>query len=315
MRIRVQVPASSANLGCGFDVFGLALARYSAFVFDTDLDSGPPLRTAGIDAAALQTEGCRLVYKAVEAYEVACGLRVPPFRLEVQSGIPVGRGLGSSAAAIIGGLLGADALVRGAAQSLSCETEQRRRLLELACRLEGHADNIAAALCGGLVVAIAQAARESYPVVIPLPTPGDLVAVVFLPDLPLSTAAARAILPAQVPLGDAVHNTARAALFVSIFAAPQGRLHLLSEAMNDRLHQPYRVELLPHLPDFIRSAEEVGAYGAALSGAGPSILALCPRERAEAVRVALESASVSHEVPGSAEMLEIATEGAVVEYL
>ncbi len=313
LRVNVYVPATSANLGCGFDVFGLALALYTEFSFDTGVSSQPGLQleVVGEGAELLRREGCGLVYEAAQFYAQAMDVKLPPFKLTINSQIPLGRGLGSSAAAIVGGLIGAAALTR----QENWQSE-REMLLRLATEIEGHPDNVAPALMGGLVVAVnrtgtAQDVRPGLakPIIISLPVPENLATVLFIPDFEMSTKAARAVLPPNIPFGDAVHNMARTGLFAAIFAATAPPLELLAEAMDDRLHQPYRTQIFPQLPKLIASAQAAGAWGAALSGAGSSVLALVDAARAEGVKHALEQTAQALELPGRATQLNIASSG------
>jgi homoserine kinase len=315
LRISVKVPATSANLGTGFDIFGLALALYTEFVFDTDLSNDAPLlEVTGEGAALLTTEGCALVFDAAKAYAEARNITLPPYRLLVNNLIPLGRGLGSSAAAIVGGLVGASMLIHGQAW-----IEERDFVLNVATEIEGHPDNVAPALLGGLLVAAkpsklhSKMFHEAGPIVLAMPIPDDLDVVLFIPDFEMSTKAARAVLPAQVPFGDAIHNLGRAALLAAIFATPKPRLELLADAMDDRLHQPYRTQIFPQLPVLIETAVNAGAYGAALSGAGSSVLAFVSKSRAAAVQNALVAKAAELTLPGQATQLAIAQDGTRTE--
>ena len=343
MRIKVKVPASSANLGCGFDAFGLALALYTDFVFDANSPDAAsmPLAVKGEGAEQLQAEKCALLYDAVRVYQRFTGYKVPAFRLEIENRIPLARGLGSSAAAIIGGLVGADALCRRAYGGSGYPT--REQLVRLATEIEGHPDNVAATLLGGLTLAVsAPAAATPYfipnndappddpavegvrnldggpawrnPVIVSLPIPLNLTTVVFIPQFEMSTKEARAVLPPSITLQDAAHNSSRTALFVAAFTAPDGRLEWLSEAMNDRLHQPYRSRIFPQLPALIDAAQQAGAYGAALSGAGSTVLAFTNREKATLVRDAFFKVAGESGLRGRVEQLEIALGGPSVGY-
>src|SRR4051812_35639854 len=204
----------------------------------------------------------------------------------MHSSIPLARGLGSSAAAAVGGALVADRLLEGAVGE--------ENVLEVAVDMEGHPDNVLPSLRGGLQVAVR--AESGRILACPVPLGASVRAVLFIPDEELATSAARAVLPQQVSLKDAVFNLSRAALLVA--ALSSGRLELLGEAMNDRLHQPARATLLPWLPALLAEARAAGASGAALSGAGTTVCALCAPEMAPAVRPAPAPAASPRGVPG-----------------
>ncbi len=346
MRIRVKVPASSANLGCGFDAFGLALALYTDFIFDPDTSEAVnfPLVVHGEGADKLMEERCALLYNSIKVYQRFTGYKVPPFALELENRIPLGRGLGSSATAIVGGLIGADALCRRAYGGANFPA--RDQLVRLATEIEGHPDNVAATLLGGLTLAVSAPSPSApffvpnspisddgeddailgdvknldggpawrNPVVVSLPTPAHLTTVVFIPNFEMSTKEARAVLPPTLSLQDAAHNSSRTALFVAAFTAPGGKLEWLAEAMNDRMHQPYRSQIFPQLPGLIDAAQRAGAYGAALSGAGSTVLAFCAREKAASVRDAFVRVAGEGGLRGRAEQLEIAPGGPTVGY-
>src|SRR5207248_1862082 len=196
----------------------------------------------------------------------------------IRSSIPLKRGLGCSAAAALAGGLLADALLGGAIG--------QEVLLGTAVEMEGHPDNVVPALRGGAQVSVRDA--DGKVLSCPIPIGAPLRAALYIPDQELATSAARAVLPAQVSLADAVHNLGRAALLVGALQA--GRLELLAEAMDDRLHQPSRSKLLPWLPSLIAAAREAGAAGAALSGAGTTVLALCAPGQAHDVAIAMREA-------------------------
>jgi homoserine kinase len=252
----VRVPASSANLGPGFDSFAAAVAMHlelevvenGTFAVETTL--------------AVPRDRSNLVVRAFERLAPADGLT---FR--IWSDIPLSRGLGSSAAAIVAGLVAADHLY-----------ELDADLLSLATQLEGHPDNVAAALRGGFVIcADGEAVR--------LDPPTGIEAIVVLPFEELETAAARAALPERVPLADAVFNTAHGALLT--LGLVRGDLELVSRGLHDRLHQPHRARLYPRSMDLLGHAPSLGALGATISGAGPSVLVWCHYEQTGAVFEAL----------------------------
>jgi homoserine kinase len=253
---RVRVPASSANLGPGFDSFAGALALHlelevsqaEEFSIETDLD--------------LPRDRSNLIVRSFERVHPADGLR-----FEARSEIPLCGGLGSSAAAIVAGLV--------AAREWSGEDVD---VLDLACELEGHPDNVAAALRGGFVICADARAERLDP-------PDGLDALVVVPRQAVRTAAARAALPAEVPLGEAVFNTAHGALLMLGLA--RGDWDLVGRGLADRLHQTRRAHLFPRSYELLGDAAALGALGATISGAGPSVLFWCLAERSAGVLDAL----------------------------
>lgn len=297
MTVHVRVPATSANLGPGFDALGLALALHNELTLAEADDVRVAVRGAG--AGQLPDGETNLVARAARmAFEEAGR----PFRgvaVECVNRIPLSRGLGSSAAALVGGLLGANALL---GSPLS-----RPALLSLAARAEGHPDNVAAALCGGLTVACE---GPGGVIAVPLPLPEDVRWVVLIPELTGATAEARAVLPPTVPRADAVFNVQRVALLLASLYAE--RVDLLNVAMDDRLHQPYRVRLFPWMTAVGDAAREAGALGCVLSGAGPSLLAAVAEGAAHVAR-AMTEALARAGVRGTARVLEVDRTGAVAE--
>ena len=276
----VSVPASTANLGAGFDCLALALGLRNTVEF-VEIDQGIEIIVEGEGAGRVPLDATNLIARAAERVFERTGRRPRGLRIHAINGIPLGSGMGSSAAAIVGGLAAANALVGG---GLS-----RDDLLRLAYEMEGHPDNAAAAIFGGL--ALVSAAEEKL-LVRSLQIP-PLTVVIVLPDVHLSTAEARAALPAQVPLGDAVFNIGRALFTVQ--ALMTGEVELLRWAVVDRLHQPYRQKLIPGYDAAVREAQRAGANAVALSGAGPSLVAFSSSghsEIAHAMKMAFEAGDV-----------------------
>jgi homoserine kinase len=290
----IRVPASTTNLGPGFDALGMALQLYNSV--SVEWAETPLVAVAGEGARTIQRDSRNLAYRAAAAYLEAAGEPARPLRIELQNAIPVGRGLGSSAAAIVGGLLGAGALCGSPLPA--------QRVLQLAFEMEGHPDNVAPALLGGFQTACLV---EEQVVSLRLPTPRGLGVVLAIPDMPLATERARAALPAFVPRRDAVFNVGRACLLLG--ALGEGRLDLLGVAMDDRLHQPYRSELLPGFPAALAAAREAGAAGACLSGAGSTLLAFVAGEN-PSVGAAMCAALAAHGVPARPLVVAIDEEGA-----
>jgi homoserine kinase len=225
-----------------------------------------------------------------------------PFRgvaLTCVNRVPTARGLGSSAAAWVGGLVAGNALLG--------DPLPRDTLLALAARAEGHPDNVAAALFGGLTVSCALG--DGRVAALSLPVPDALRWVVLVPEIRSATAEARAVLPESVPRGDAVFNVQRVALLLG--ALQSARFDVLGAALDDRLHQPYRLRLFPWMPVVVEAARAAGALGCVLSGAGPSLLAAV-REGGDAIARSMEGALASAGIRGRAWTLAVDTEGAVI---
>ncbi len=306
--VTVEVPATIANLGPGFDTLGLATDLALNRLTLTGPRREPVVTVTGEGAGRLPAGPDNLAYRAAAAGFEAAGEGPAAFGLHCDNGIPPARGLGSSAAAVVGGLAAADAWLRARGR----EGLDLRRQLALAAGLEGHPDNVAAALLGGVTVACPRTdAAASDPVLAVRldPLPG-LRVVACVPDRPLSTRRARRALPRRVPFAAAAHNVARTALLVA--AVCQGRPDLLAEATRDLLHQPYRSRLLPWLDAVLDAARLAGAWGACLAGAGPSVLAFAGRDSEAGVAAAMEGALAGAGVAGRTLTGRISTAGARV---
>jgi homoserine kinase len=265
---RVRVPATSANLGPGFDTFGLALARYDT-VQATVTDGGLEVDVTGEGAADVPRDETHLVVASLLTGLRTWGHEPPGLALRCANAIPHSRGLGSSAAAIVAGLVAARAL---AETDDAAPGPGDADVLRLAAELEGHPDNVAAALYGGFTLAWSGTGGTRVATLAPHEA---VLAVTCVPAWPMSTALARGLLPAEVPYADAVHNAARAGLLV---AALTGAPEYLMDATDDRLHQPYRAAAMPATERLLVALRERGVP-AVLSGAGPTVLALCDRRR------------------------------------
>ena len=306
MNFMVVVPCSTSNLGAGFDALGIALGGPDLIVRVTPGGSGLRIaRLSGAGADSLPRDQTNRIIQAAHAAALLGGREPQSLAadLEVHSAIPLRRGLGSSAAAALAGALLANALCEGALGE-AC-------VLSAAVALEGHPDNVVPSLRGGAQVAIldAQGAVQSCEVRLAEP----LKAALFIPDAELSTHDARAVLPKAVPFADAVHNLGRAALFVAALA--QGRTDLLAEAMDDRLHQPARAALIPWLPQLLAEARAAGAFGAALSGAGTTVIALCSSESVREVAGRMSERALKLGLTGRSEVVEVGVPGARVHPL
>ena len=295
MRVHVRVPATSANLGPGFDALGLALALHNE-VEAAEAD-GVSVRIEGEGADRLPAGPDNVVARGVRLAFDAAGGTFKGVALTCVNRIPTARGLGSSAAAWVGGLVAGNALLG--------EPLDGDALLALATRAEGHPDNVAAALLGGLTVSCVDAERVTA---IALPVPADVRWVVLVPAVSSSTAEARAVLPASVPHADAVFNVQRVALLLAALSA--GRPAALRAALDDRLHQPYRLALFPWMPAVIDAARRSGALGCVLSGAGPALLAPVVGDAAPVAR-AMEGALAAAGIAGIARVYAVEVNGAV----
>ena len=296
-RVHVRVPASSANLGPGFDALGLALELHNEIeVAESDAIT---VAVEGEGADRLAPNDRNVIVRAVRMAYEAAGRPFHGCAVTCVNRIPLARGLGSSAAAWVGGLLAGNALV---GSPLDADA-----LLGLAARAEGHPDNVAAALLGGLTVAYGGSSGARA---LSLPVPAGLRWVVLVPDVSMSTAEARAVLPSSVRRADAVFNVQRVALLLASLQA--GRIDLLPSALEDRLHEPHRLKLFPWMEDVVAAARAAGALGCVLSGAGPSLLAVVPGDaEAKTVGRAMEEALAHAGISGAARSLEVDTCGAV----
>jgi homoserine kinase len=297
MRVLVRVPATSANLGPGFDVLALALALHNEVTAE-EWD-GVSVTVTGEGAGALPAGADNVVARGVRAAFEAAGRPFRGVALSCVNRIPPSRGLGSSAAAWVAGLVAGNALAGGALP--------REALLDAAARAEGHPDNVAAALLGGLTVSCATGDRITA---ISLPVPASVGWVVLIPEAQGSTREARAVLPAEVSRADAVFNLQRVSLLLAALGA--GRADLLPTALDDRLHQPARWKLFPWLPAAVAAARGAGALGCVLSGAGPALLAAVAGP-GEPVARAMEAALRAEGGAGRAVPLAVDGRGATCE--
>jgi homoserine kinase len=297
--IRVRVPASSANLGPGFDTLALALGLYLECKLRAS-ETGLLVRVSEEDAFGIPPDETNLTWRA---FLRLAGAKAPGgLTLEIANDIPVGKGLGSSAAAIVAGLALANEWLQLG--------KSREELVQLATDIEGHPDNVAAAVWGGLVASCQS--DDGRVLAVKQRLPATVEVVLAIPDFSLSTSAARAALPAQYSRKDAVFNVQRAALLVA--ALSEGRPDLVREAMRDRLHQPYRAPLIPGLEDILRLRDVPGLLGVALSGAGPSVVAFCSGH-AEEVGAALVACFRAKNVSARARLLRVDSDGVIVERL
>ncbi|MEQ8540594.1 MAG: homoserine kinase [Coleofasciculus sp. D1-CHI-01] len=285
--VTVTVPATTANLGPGFDCIGAALTLYNTFTF-TRLSSDTPweteravrIRVSGVEANQVKTDETNLAYQAFLKLYNQIGHTPPPVQLKIDLDVPLARGLGSSATAIVGGLVGANQL---AGEPLS-QTE----VMQLAIALEGHPDNVVPAILGGCRLAARGDAVLKEWEICDIPWHDQIIPVVAIPNFELSTQQARQVLPSQVSRADAIFNVAHFGLLIRALAT--GRGDWLQTALQDTLHQPYRQALIPGYEAVQTAALKAGAYGVTISGAGPTLLALVDPMQAEAVVTAMAEA-------------------------
>lgn len=255
----IKIPATSANMGPGFDCLGIALDIWNTVSVEAGARG---FEISGYGADDLPRDSSNMVLASAERAFAEAGEPVPEMRVVCHNDIPTARGLGSSSAALVGGLMAGNALSGG---RLS-----RDDLFRIAADVEGHPDNVAPALYGGMrIVALADGGGVTSA---PVPVPPELSAVLYIPNVPMPTEEARGLLGAEVPRADAVFNIARAALLVRAMAT--GDLRHLRTATQDRLHQPVRQTIFFPMKNIIRAALGAGALGAFLSGAGSTVLAL-----------------------------------------
>ncbi len=296
--ITVRIPGTTANCGPGFDTIGIACTIYNELSLTLGEPDGFSLAVTGEGADTIPANERNIACQAVRALLRKVGRTGPGIAIRMHNAIPLARGLGSSAAAIVGALV--------AANAATGDTLDKQELLAMATALEGHPDNVAPAIFGGITISsIVGGAPQSLRFIPPAP----LRLVVAVPEFGLSTKAARQVLPKTIPFADAVFNVSRVALLVG--ALCQGRFDLLGSAFEDRLHQPYREKLIPGMTDVLAAARERGAIGAALSGAGPCLIAFA-RDNAAAIGAAMVNAFARHGVKAAYRDLGIDSDGAKV---
>jgi len=262
--VEVIVPATTANLGPGFDVLGLALNLYNRFKV-TEIESGLEIELAQNGDPGLPLDERNLVFTSAKRLFDEAGYKYKGLRIGIENSVPLGRGLGSSSTAIVGGLSAANELA-GAGLS-------KTEIFELATKIEGHPDNVGPAIFGGFTICYQN--NSSYNAVSLKPSE-NLKPVLLIPNATLETRKARAVLPDSISISDAVFNIGRSSLLVS--ALLTGNSNLLKEAMEDKLHQPYRAPLIPGLIDIIRDVGRLDGVGIALSGAGPSLVCIIQKD-------------------------------------
>ena len=255
--IKLQIPATSANLGAGFDALGLALDLYNY----VEMEENDRIDISSADSIPVPTDEKNLIYVSVNDLYRVCGKTLKGLTLRQTNNIPMTRGLGSSSACIAAGLVGANRML---GDPLTADD-----LVDLAAQIEGHPDNTAPALLGGIVTAVFDGRKVHW---VKQEVSTKLKFAAIIPDFELSTEKARACLPKEITHKDAVYNLSRAALFSASLLT--GKFENLRTAVHDRLHQPYRMELIPRCREVFDIAYTHGAYAVYISGAGPTVMAI-----------------------------------------
>ncbi|MFL0777635.1 MAG: homoserine kinase [Prochlorococcus sp.] len=298
-KVVIDVPSTTANIGPGFDCLGAALDLNNRFVMKRIEGDGErfELIIEGSEGSHLRGGPDNLVYRAAQRVWKAAGISPVALEAKVRLAVPPARGLGSSATAIVAGLIGANALMG--------DPLSKEKLLELAIDIEGHPDNVVPSLLGGLCMT-AKAASQRWRVV-RCEWMSSVKAVVAIPSIRLSTNEARRAMPKTIPIGDAVVNLG--ALTLLLQGLRTGNGDLIADGMHDRLHEPYRWRLIKGGTEVRDAALKAGAWGCAISGAGPSVLALCPEERSASVSQAMVRAWEAAGVASRAPLMNLQTEG------
>jgi homoserine kinase len=273
----VTVPATTANLGAGFDCIGAALTLYNEFKFTLTSEATSTIAVIGEEANKVSTDKSNLLYRSFVKFYDYIQQTPPPVEIEIKLGVPLARGLGSSATAIVGGLV--------AANQLAGNPLNQSEIINLAIAIEGHPDNVVPALLGNCQLSVGETDNWH---ICEIPWHRDLVPVVAIPDFELSTEEARSVLPKQISRSDAIFNISRLGLLIR--ALETNNPDWLTAALEDKLHQPYRQTLIRGYAEVKLAAIAAGAYGMVISGAGPTLLALTKSTRAEIVAAAMGEA-------------------------
>lgn len=295
----VIVPGTTANIGVGFDCLGAALTIYNEFQFTALESDAVEITATGTEAAKVSTDKSNLLYQSFLQVYKKIDRQPPGVAIHTKLGVPLSRGLGSSATAIVGGLIGANEL---AGQPLS-----QAEIMELAIAIEGHPDNVVPALLGDCQLSVGEPNNWQ---ITELAWNSEVVPVVAIPNFELSTTEARAVLPDSYTRADAVFNISRMGLLIRGLAA--GNAAWLSQALEDKIHQPYRQKLIKGYEAVKSSAIQAGAYGLVISGAGPTLLALCDRSCQTAVVSAISETWTACGVSPRVEALQLDGTGAKV---
>lgn len=295
----IIVPGTTANLGVGFDCLGAALTIYNEFQFSLAVgDHDLTIIVEGEEADRVGTDKSNLVYQSFLKLYQHLDRVPPPVEILIKLGIPLARGLGSSATAIVAGLLGANQL---AGNPLSIE-----EIRDLAITIEGHPDNVVPALLGNCQLSVGETGNWQ---ICEIPWHQDIIPVVAIPNFELSTEEARSVLPTSYVRSDSIFNISRMGLFLR--GLTTNNRDWLRMALEDKLHQPYRKELIRGYDAVKAAAIAAGAYGMVISGAGPTLLALCDRRQDNAVVSAMSQAWLEEDVQAKVLSLALEARGTV----
>ncbi len=310
MKVSVKVPATTANIGPGFDCLGMALPIYNTITIEETVLPGTGVEinviadSDVIDQLSLDhipSDENSIVYKAVELLYNSIGQTPSELRINIHSNIPVARGLGSSSSVIVGALIAANELLGRPADEVA--------LLSIACEIEGHPDNITPAIVGGLVISSQE--EDGSVAYRKLKWPDKWAVTVCVPDFELSTDIARSVLPAEVPMKDAVYNAQRLAMFVEAVHTEDSELMKL--ALHDKLHQPYRMKLVPGLDKIIANLRHFdNVLGCVLSGAGSSILVISEKNDLEKIRNVVRDTWAEQNIKCTIKTLSVEDNGAQI---
>jgi homoserine kinase len=299
-KVTVTVPATTANIGVGFDCLGAALTMTNEFQFEVvDRDQPLKIMVEGEEAHKVGTGESNLIYRSLVQFYQHIEQTPPPLEISIKLGVPLSRGLGSSATAIIGGLLGGNSL---AGNPLS-----QWEIMEMAIAIEGHPDNVVPALRGNCLLSVEDQGEWQ---ICSIPWHQNIIPVVAIPDFELSTREARSVLPTEYSRSDAIFNISRMGLLIR--GLETNNSIWLRTALADKLHQPYRQQLIKGYQEVQQAALDAGAYGLVISGAGPTLLALTAPEQAEQVVASMTTAWQSLGVKSQVRSLAINGSGAKV---
>ena len=300
-KIIVKTPASTSNLGSGFDVLGLALSLYNEvhFILEEGDFADVTLTAEGEGLAILAMSDENIIFRAMEETAAVIGKKLPSGKMHLINRVPFARGMGSSSTAIVSGVV--------LANYLCGSPLSQNEMLNIAAKIEGHPDNVAPALMGGFVISMMD---ETGCTSVKVPVSADWKAVVAIPDFELMTEHARAVLPNSYSRADAVHNISCVSfLLTAFFRQNPAYLRL---GMQDKIHVPYRIGLIPGGEDVIRMAEEAGAFGATISGSGSTMIAFADAAHADAVGKAMQAAFAGKDMTSRVMVLDFNQNGAEI---